>query len=177
MWPLLPPGGAVKLCAFSRGWERNVNYKSLGQFEVPARFSKFTNFEKARRNPAVSHLTRIVQMSPALSHQLVMAVMLCKKRPLHIFLHSQQVSSVRSPTRPSPSEVPTPHPALYLLDASLPCSWDLAAPWGSQGGGCSAFRGSHGRPAASPGFCWRVWRNFSFLSYAAEAPLPYRRLN
>ena len=94
--------------------------QSLGQFEVPARFPKFTNFEKARRNPAVSHLTRIVQMSPALSHQLGMAVMLCKKCPLHIFLHSQQVSSVRSPTRPSPSEVPTPHPALYLLDASLP---------------------------------------------------------
>lgn len=52
--------------------ESEMSITTVAQrFPLPARLTKFTSFEKARRNPAGSHLTRIAQMSPELSHQLV----------------------------------------------------------------------------------------------------------
>ena len=63
----------------------------------------------------MSHLTRMVQMSPALSHQLGMAVMLCKKMP-PAYISSFPASLFRALTNKtialgSPNSAPSPVPA------------------------------------------------------------------
>lgn len=136
-----------------------------------SRSPQFTNFEKALRKPAGPHLTRSPDVTSALPPARYGRDALQKMPPAYISSFPAGLSRAltnKTIAPGSPNSAPSPVPAGREPPLQL-------KPGSSRGGGRSAFRGSMAG-ATSPGFCWRVWRNF-FPSYPAEAPLPYRRLN